>query len=177
MAFHAKSSIRTLVPHPPLTVLGVYGSLLKIAQAKGQGAARQKQSIVEKLLIAAKGEETRYIVRTLSQNLRVGAVRTSILTALARAMSMTYPVNLSASPTSPFCVAPELLARLKPVNAKQAKKLEDEDRILYGERLSNAEGLIKKVYVQHPNYDHIVEALLEAGLDGLSERVPLSIGT
>ena len=175
VAFNAKSSVRTLIPHPPLTVQGVYGSLLKIANAKGQGAARQKQSIVERLLLCAKGEETRYIVRTLSLNLRVGAVRTSILTALARALAMTHPPNLSPPPTSPYYVGSELLLRLKPL-AKEAKKSQDDDRALYCNILLRAESLVKKVYVQHPNYDHIVKVLLEVGLDGLTDYLPLTIG-
>ena len=158
-----------------MTVQGVHGSLLKIACAKGQGAAKQKQSIVEKLLISAKGEEARYVVRMLSQNLRVGAVRTSILTALARALAMTSPPNLSVPSTSPYCVSPELLMRLEPL-PKESKKLPDEDRVLFTEQLSRAESLVKKVYVQHPNYDHIVDAILEVGLDGLAARLPLTVG-
>lgn len=75
VAFAAKSSVRTLIPHPALTVVGVYETLLKISRAQGQGAARIKQSLVEKLLLSAKGEEPRYLVRTLCQHLRVGAVR------------------------------------------------------------------------------------------------------
>ncbi|KAF8490293.1 ATP-dependent DNA ligase [Gautieria morchelliformis] len=86
VAFAAKSSVRTLIPHSALTVLGVYGTMLKISRAQGQGAAKIKQSLVEKLLLSAKGEESRYLVRTLCQNLRVGAVRKTIISALARAM-------------------------------------------------------------------------------------------
>ena len=75
VAFAAKSSVRTLIPHPALTVLGVYDTLLRISRAQGQGAAKLKQSLVEKLLLSARGEESRYLVRTLCQHLRVGAVR------------------------------------------------------------------------------------------------------
>lgn len=75
VAFTAKSSVRTLFPHAALTVQGVYDTLLQISRAQGQGAAKVKLSLVEKLLLSAKGEEPRYLVRTLCQNLRVGAVR------------------------------------------------------------------------------------------------------
>src|SRR6266545_1747853 len=91
VAFAAKSNLRTLIPHPPLTIPFVYDSLIKVAGCRGQGATKEKQKIVEKLLLAASGEEVRYITRTLCQNLRVGAVRTSILTALARAIALTPP--------------------------------------------------------------------------------------
>src|SRR6266550_4561702 len=84
VAFEAKTNVRTLIPHPPLLVSFVYETLLKIANCKGQGAAKQKERLLERLLVDENGEEDRYLTRTLYQNLRVGAVRTSILTALAR---------------------------------------------------------------------------------------------
>ncbi|TBU49499.1 hypothetical protein BD309DRAFT_947430 [Dichomitus squalens] len=175
VAFEAKSNVRTLIPHPPLLITGVYSSLLKIAHAKGPGAAKTKQAIVEKLLVSARGEETRYLVRTLGQNLRVGAVRTS-LAALARAIVLTPPVELSA-PTpddSPFRISAELLEEVKPLLAK--KKVADEARDALNDVYLRAESLIKRVYVQHPNYDHIVKALLEVGLDGLAAQLPLTVG-
>jgi DNA ligase 1 len=39
-----------------------------------------------------------------------------------------------------------------------------------------AEKLLMRVYVQHPNYEDIVTALLTSGLDHLAERVPLTVG-
>ncbi|KAI0051832.1 DNA ligase [Auriscalpium vulgare] len=178
VAFEAKSNVRTLIPHPPLLICGVYGSLLKIANSRGQGAVKQKQSIVHKLLVAAKGEESRFLVRTLSQHIRVGAVRTSILTALARALVLTPPLNLPTPATvdSPYLVSAELLAKVEPLPTKPSKKIVDDARLQVVDRFSAAEALIKKVFVQHPNYDHIVAALLEAGIDGLAERVPLAVG-
>ncbi|KAI0374018.1 ATP-dependent DNA ligase [Pilatotrama ljubarskyi] len=175
VAFEAKSNVRTLIPHPPLLIAGVYAALMKIAGAKGSGAAKTKQAVVEKLLVAAKGEETRFLVRTLCQNLRVGAVRTS-LAALARAMVLTPPSAVSAAITqdSPFYIDPKTLAAVRPPTSK--KKAPDEARDALDAIYVRAEGLIKRVYVQHPNYDHIVEALLQGGLEGLAERLPLTIG-
>ena len=175
VAFEAKSNVRTLIPHPPLLIIGVYDSLLRIAHAKGSGAAKTKQAIVEKLLVAARGEETRFLVRTLGQNLRVGAVRTA-LAALARAMVLTPPPNVTAPipSDSPFRVSAETLAGVKPLTAK--KKVADEARDELNEVYTVAESLLKRVYVQHPNYDHIVKALLEVGLDGLAQQLPLTVG-
>ncbi|KAI0706815.1 hypothetical protein C8T65DRAFT_651542 [Cerioporus squamosus] len=175
VAFEAKSNVRTLIPHPLLLITGVYDSLLKIAHAKGSGAAKTKQAIVEKLLVAARGEETRFLVRTLGQNLRVGAVRT-VLAALARAMVLTPPPMVTApiANDSPFRVSAETLAGVKPLNPK--KKVADGARDALNEVYLVAESLLKRVYVQHPNYDHIVKALLEVGLDGLAEQLPLTVG-
>ncbi|QRW27554.1 ATP-dependent DNA ligase [Rhizoctonia solani] len=72
VAFEAKSSVRTLHPAPPLQLASVHANLLKISALKGQTSAKQKQSIVEKLLVAARGEEVRYLVRMLSLNLSRG---------------------------------------------------------------------------------------------------------
>lgn len=115
VAFAAKTSVRTLIPHPPLMVKGVYSSLITIANSKGQGAAKAKQSIVEKLLLSAQGEEVRYLVRTLSMHLRVGAVRTTILTGLARASVLTWPPEPCPPPKddSLYFASPKLLSQVE----------------------------------------------------------------
>ncbi|PPQ99454.1 hypothetical protein CVT24_005261 [Panaeolus cyanescens] len=174
VAFAAKSNIRTLIPHAPLTVTHVYESLLKITQSKGQGAAKEKQKIIERLLLAANGEEVRYLTRILCQNLRVGAVRTSILTALARAVALTsslVPKNLSKSHL--HIPEAQLLAIRASKEKTKSKNSEDEDiKTVF----KQAESVIKQVYVRHPSYDQIVPALLEEGLYDLNVRVPLTVG-
>jgi DNA ligase-1 len=178
VAFLAKCSVRTLFPHPPLSIQGVYNSLLKITHIKGKGAVTQKQAMVEKLLVAAKGEEIRYLVRTLSQHIRVGAVRTTILTAFARALVLTPPAT-STNPISSgfsYTASPELVARVSRPFQSSPEKGEDSPKALLLEKFAVAEASLKKVYVRHPNYDHIVSAILQVGLDGLAERVLLTVG-
>jgi DNA ligase 1 len=68
VCFEAKMAVRTLVAPAPLTVNGVYSALRNIARAKGQGSAETKRRLVERLLVSAKGEEVRYIGRTLVQH-------------------------------------------------------------------------------------------------------------
>ncbi|TFK44414.1 ATP-dependent DNA ligase [Crucibulum laeve] len=171
VAFTAKSNLRMLFPHPKLQVPFVYQSLLKIAHIKGQGAVKEKEKIMEKLLVAANGEEIRYLTRTLSKNLRVGAVRTSILVALARAMVLAG-ASLRYSGSEHYA-SKELLIRIK---SAAGKKSVDAFRKELDATFQRAEALIKGVYVKHPNYDHIVGALLDHGLDGLPGHVPLSVG-
>ncbi|KAK9361899.1 hypothetical protein V1504DRAFT_450622 [Lipomyces starkeyi] len=89
VAFEAKVSVRTLVDPPRLSIKGVYETLLQIAVAKGSKSQELKQKLVEKLLIRGRGEEVRYLTRTFVQHLRIGAVRTTMLTALARAFTFT----------------------------------------------------------------------------------------
>jgi DNA ligase 1 len=177
VAFLAKCSVRTLVPHAPLSVQGVYDMLLKIADIKGKGAVSRKQAMVEKLLVAARGEETRYLVRTLSQHIRVGAVRTTILTALARALVLTSPATvINSTPSgSLYTASAELVAQVYRASETSPKK-EECPKTLLLEKFATAEALMKKVFVQHPNYDHIISAIQEVGFDGLAERVTLTVG-
>ncbi|KAH9061282.1 DNA ligase [Lactarius vividus] len=177
VAFLAKCSVRTLVPHAPLTIQGIHDALLDIAHVKGKGAVSRKQGMVEKLLVAAKGEEIRYLVRTLSQHIRVGATRTSVLTALARALVLTPPATTSNSQLdSSYTAHTELVAQVRRAIETSSKKGEDKFKAHLLEKFTAAEALLKKVFVQHPNYNDIVAAILEMGLDGLAERVPLTVG-
>lgn len=173
VAFAAKSNLRTLIPHPPLTITYVYESLLKIAGCKGQGAAKEKQKIVEKLLLAASGEEVRYLTRTLCQNLRVGAVRTSILTALARAMVLSPPERVVNQIID--CDDQSIQNNTTPTIEKGKRRDVKQDNSAAAV-FKQAESLIKQVYAKHPNFDRIIPALLETGLNSLAERVPLTVG-
>ncbi|KAL1752714.1 ATP-dependent DNA ligase [Schizophyllum commune] len=178
VAFAAKSKVRTLIPHPPLLVPGVYRSLLSIAHCKGQGAVKEKQKIVERLLIASKGEETRFLARTLTQNLRVGAVRTTLLIALSRAFVLSprpgdRPSELHASQK----LLDSVRALGAPPKSPQKKKLADDDaRERIKALFTQAESLVKQVYVRHPCYEDIIEALVTEGLDGLDQHVSLAVG-
>lgn len=79
VAFEAKKrQSMTLKKPKPLTIKGVFESLVKIANTKGHGSVENKQRIVDRLIQDARGaEESRYVVRTLVQHLRIGAVRTT----------------------------------------------------------------------------------------------------
>ncbi len=70
VAFEAKKRQSfTLRKAKPLSIKGVYDSLVKIANSKGNGSVEAKQRIVERLVQDARGaEESRYIVRTLVQH-------------------------------------------------------------------------------------------------------------
>ncbi|KAI9041228.1 putative DNA ligase I [Aspergillus affinis] len=163
VAFEAKKKQSfTLIKPKPLKIKGAYQSLVKIAASKGSGSQETKQRIVEKLLQDARGaEESRYIVRTLVQNLRIGAVKTTMLIALARAFLYSKPDGADFSIPSQ-----QELARLK-----------KED---LAETYSSAEEIVKASYARHPNYNDLVPCLLEIGVTeelllrcGLQLHVPL----
>lgn len=170
VAFVAKSNVRTLMPHAVLTVSGVYRTLLQIAECKGQGASKSRQRLVEKLLVSAQGEETRFLVRILSQNLRVGAVRTSILTAIARASVLAPPTHLSCSSSSDmdWYASSSLI--------QDARNDRDGARGGLNDRFKKADSLLRRIFAIHPDYEHVISALMTVGFSGLSESVPLTVG-
>jgi DNA ligase 1 len=163
VAFEAKKRQSFTLKKPkPLTIKGVYQSLVKIARSKGTGSQETKQRIIETLLRGTRNaEESRYIVRTLVQHLRIGAVKTTMLIALARAFLFSRP------PKAEFAIkGMECLAKLK----------KDELAELY----LRSEEIVKASYARHPNYDDLVPCLLEIGVTeellvrcGLTLHIPL----
>ena len=163
VAFEAKKRQSLTLRKPkPLTIKGVFDSLLKIANAKGQGSQEVKQRIVERLVQDARGpEESRYIVRTLVQHLRIGAVKTTMLIALSRAFLLSRP------PGSDF-------------NIKAQSDLAKLSKQELAEVYSHGEELVKASFARRPNYNDLVPTLLEIGISdelllrcGLAMHIPL----
>ena len=163
VAFEAKKRQSLTLRKPkPLTIKGVFDSLFKIANAKGHGCQEVKQRIVERLIQDARGpEESRYIVRTLVQHLRIGAVKTTMLIALSRAFLLSRP------PGADFDTKPQL----------ELAKLSKQD---LAEVYSRGEELVKASFARRPNYNDLVPTLLEIGISdelllrcGLALHIPL----
>ncbi|KAL2174916.1 putative DNA ligase I [Thermothelomyces heterothallicus CBS 202.75] len=163
VAFEAKKKQSFTLRKPkPLTIKGVFQSLVKIAKAQGQGSGDVKQRIVDRLLQDARGgEESRYIVRTLCQHLRIGAVKTTMLIALSRAFLLSKP------PGAEFATKdPKALAKLKKEEL--------------AEIWARSEELVKASHARHPDYNDLIPVLLEIGISeellvrcGLTLHIPL----
>jgi DNA ligase-1 len=69
--------------HQPLTVEKVYETFDKMAQTSGSGAVDLKVALLAGLLSAASPKEARYIIRTVTGNLRLGIADMTVLDALA----------------------------------------------------------------------------------------------
>ncbi|KAI1817027.1 ATP-dependent DNA ligase [Poronia punctata] len=153
VAFEAKKKQSfTLRAPKPLTIKGVYNSLVKIASAQGQGSAEVKQRLVDRLLQDARGgEESRYVVRTLCQHLRIGAVKTTLLIALSRAF-------LLSRPPGDYKQEPD----------DRPMRSTDELRALKKEDLAavwaRAEEIVKACFARRPNYNDLIPAMLEIGV-------------
>lgn len=175
VAFEAKKKQSFTLRKPkPLTIKGVYQSLVKIASTQGTGSGEIKQRIVDRLLQDARGaEESRYIVRTLCQHvgilpfhfrtktnemqLRIGAVKTTMLIALSRAFLLSKP------PGAEF----PLKSRTELANLKKES---------VAEVWSKAEEIVKACFAKRPNYNDLIPVLLEIGVcDELLVRCGLAL--
>ena len=191
VAFAAKSNVRTLRPTPPILVTDLYQSLKKIAGMKGSGQTNSKAALVQKFLVAAKGEETRFLMRTFVSHLRIGAVRLTVTAALARAFCLTRSngreldelnamnngsSNSEETVPDSFWIPVEHRQGVTAVARTVKEGKDDPSRLKLVKILAKAESLVRQVFVRHPNYEHIVPALLESGLENLVQTVPLTIG-
>lgn len=159
VAFEAKKKQSFTLRKPkPLAIKGVFQSLVKLAKTQGQGSGDIKQRIVDKLLQDARGgEESRFIVRTLCQHLRIGAVKTTMLIALSRAFLLSKPPS-AEYPTR---------------DSKSLAKLKKED---LAEIWARGEEIVKACFARRPNYNDLVPALLEIGIsDELLVRCDLTL--
>ncbi|KAI1129811.1 ATP-dependent DNA ligase [Nemania abortiva] len=172
VAFEAKKKQSfTLRAPKPLTIKGVYNSLVKIASAQGQGSAEVKQRLVDRLLQDARGgEESRYVVRTLCQHLRIGAVKTTLLIALSRAFLLSRPPATSSAQDRDAYEYP-----LRSV--EELRRLKKEE---LAEVWGRGEEIVKACFARRPNYNDLIPVMLEVGVCpellvrcGLGLHVPL----
>ncbi|MCO5599554.1 hypothetical protein L7F22_053660 [Adiantum nelumboides] len=69
-----------------LSIQQVYLTLLQISKETGSGSSSRKKGLILSLLRACREKEIKYLVRTLVQNMRIGAMMRSVLPALAQAI-------------------------------------------------------------------------------------------
>ncbi|KAK3177670.1 hypothetical protein K4F52_009575 [Lecanicillium sp. MT-2017a] len=159
VAFEAKKKQSFTLRKPkPLSIKGVYQSLVKVATTQGQGSTEVKQRIVDRLLQDARGgEESRFIVRTLCQHLRIGAVKTTMLIALSRAFLLSKPPS----------------AEYETRAISDLSKLKKEE---LAEVWARAEEIVKACFARRPNYNDLIPVLLEIGVcDELLVRCGLAL--
>ncbi|KAJ3082734.1 hypothetical protein HK102_001489 [Quaeritorhiza haematococci] len=157
VCFAARIKMGTLMRPKPLSVKGVYETLRKIASLKGQGVVDQKTGLVKKMMVACQGEEVRYLARTLVSNLRIGAVRTTILAALSHACVMEIESARDQTEGTDSKGKGKLGGGMNKETLKARFKV--------------AEGILKTAFAQTPNYDILVPQLLdpEIGLGRIAE--------
>ncbi|KAN0133276.1 hypothetical protein V8E53_009000 [Lactarius tabidus] len=148
VAMNSKNMQKTLFKPKALTVPFVFSSLKEIALSSGHSSQGKKVSIVTKLLAACKGEEAKYIVRSLEGKLRIGNAERTVLVALAHAAVLAE-------------------------RERSGKKWSTEK---LASRLEEGANIVKAVYSELPNYDVVVPALLTVGVGKLREECKLTPG-
>lgn len=192
VAYEAKKDVRPMVAPTPLTVGKVFKSLHDIAALthSGTGSTSAKLGIVTKLIVASRGEETRWLVRTFHSHLRTGAVKKTLSSALARCFSLCdsdedeAAVEAPTFSTQSSAAAAYLVTRSERsggilANPTKPKERQDPRRLAIMAKFARSERLVREVLSRHPNFTSVIEALTTSpggGLAHLSQLVPLRIG-
>ncbi|KAF4655613.1 tRNA ligase [Perkinsus olseni] len=129
---------------PPLTLSKLYKELLVMSQARGKDSQKLRKDIITKCLVAAKGEEAKYIVRTLQGRLRVGILSATILQALAYAFVLTEPAKGKEKECIP--------------DIRKEKPAPSADKIAL--KMIELEAATKQAFCEVPSYDKLVDCLL-----------------
>ncbi|XP_049879856.1 DNA ligase 1 isoform X2 [Pectinophora gossypiella] len=155
VAEQARATQRTMFTPPPLKARKVFAALKEVAHMTGQASVNKKIAKIQSLYIACRNVEARYLIRSLEGKLRIGLAEQSVLQALAVATTLTPP--------GPNGV--ETLDASKGLSAEQLKAKIDEQALI-----------IKTTYCECPNYELLVPALLQHGVQQLQQHCRLTPG-
>ncbi|BHF76020.1 tRNA ligase [Sparganum proliferum] len=161
-----RSRQQTMFKPKPLTVLQVFEKLKEIASMSGHSAQTKKIKLIQSLLVACRECEAKYLIRSLQGKLRIGLAEQSVLTALGQAAA-----------TSPFHSIRSVLssaAGALPSDLLDASKTCSPDS--WKARLDTVVERVKQAYCQCPNYERVVDSLLEDGPDTVHLRCCITPG-
>ena len=147
----------------PLMCRGVFDMYRIMADTSapgmsGKGSQDVRASKIKSLLVACQGAEAKYIVRGLQGNLRIHMAEKGVISALARAVTLTPP-SLNGTLPPPI------------IDIRKTTKKEEVQRLL--ER--NIE-LVNQAYIELPNHRKVIECILKYGVEELPNKVFLEPG-
>ncbi|VDK40785.1 unnamed protein product [Taenia asiatica] len=156
-----RSRQQTMFKPKPLTLQQVFERLKEIALMVGNTSQTKKVKLIQSLLVACRECEAKYLIRSLQGKLRIGLAEQSVLAALGQAVALT-----------PFHSVQALLADGQPLtpsvlNTSWKARGGAEAWKAYCEVVV---GHVKQAYAQCPNYEKIVQSLLEDGPDDVHRR-------
>jgi DNA ligase-1 len=122
----------------PLTIERVYDSLWKIATTHGNNSVALKEDELIKLMQQADSEEIKYLVRIVQKSLKIGASELTMISALARAASLTPP-NQSFPPQVVKAEVSSLSEAFEECLSKAINECPDYDKVI-GELLKYSPG-------------------------------------
>ncbi|KAI6654816.1 DNA ligase 1 isoform X2 [Oopsacas minuta] len=148
VAESSRCTQRMMFKPSALTVEAVFSKLQEIARFTGCSSQQKKVEKISALLVACRDTETRYLIRGLSGKLRIRLQEQTVLTSLAHA------VCLHEMERSGKCAKGEELK----------------------EKMDTAVQTLKSVYCELPDYERVIPALLEQGLEALPKFCCLTPG-
>ena len=157
LALNARKKQVTLFTQSPLTVRGVFATMREMGGMSGKNVATKKEGMITKLMVASKGEEAKFLIRSLQGKLRIGLQGKSLISALARALVLTPP---ALTPTAE--VVPDTRKTLS------EKKFEA--------ALEQGLATLKQAYIEVPNLDLLITNILQYGLAELPSHCTLTPG-
>ena len=152
----------TLVKPKPLAATAVLAALRNIAAASGKGSAARRRDAMLSVLRRASPEETKYFVRTLVRNMRVGANRIAILAALAEAAEARFRTRVSGDGAYINTASDD----------DHAKKMRR-----FPEGGKDVAAAAQRAYALCPDLDLLVPSLIAEGVAGAAREGRLRPGT
>ncbi|KAJ3120300.1 tRNA ligase [Nowakowskiella sp. JEL0407] len=131
-----------------LTVSTVFKSLNDVANFEGAKSQDKKKGVIQKLLLSAKGNEVKFLVRMIAGTLRIGLAEKSIISALSHAF-VHWECEIEGKSLS-------------------ATKLAEE--------YTSADTIIRKVFSEVPSFDIVLPALKKHGLKKITEKCRMRPG-
>jgi len=153
IAENSKGMQKMMFQPKPLKLSHVYKKLQEVADISGGGNQQKKVSIISGCLVACKGPEARFLIRSCTGKLRVGVSESTVLAAIARAFHIIeygkYDkekcVKSDDAIKTAFCELPNFEILLKTVQEHGLKNLD--------EHISLHPGVPLKPMLAHPTKD------------------------
>lgn len=161
VALQSRLSQKMLMMPPKLSIEKVFAEMKAIAHASGKDSQKSKKEKIQKLLVASRGEEAKFIVRMLQAKLRIGIQIPTLLQALAYAFTLTQP-GPAAGPAN---VTDRRLGqgKLSPVELES--------------QMVAMEAAVRQAFSEMPNFDNLIKALMEGrNSQSLLEVCRISLG-
>eukprot|EP00958_Prasinococcus_capsulatus_P016898 scaffold1894_cov368-Prasinococcus_capsulatus_cf.AAC.5 len=112
LAQGSRSKQRTLFQPKPLTVPHVLKTFLTIASTEGNKSVERKRGLINKLLVASKGSEPKFLMRSLQgKSLRLGLQEKTVIPALAQAFLLERGGKISSNMMAEKCEEAEKLLK------------------------------------------------------------------
>jgi DNA ligase-1 len=143
----------------------------EIAHISGSSSQKLKVDKIKRLLVAVQDStETKFIIRGLQGKLRIGLAQSTVLVALAHALTMTIPATVQVAEENDDGDDEEESIENAIVSALLDTSLPVE------KTLEAAANMIRKVYSEVPSFDALLDAALKVPLIHLNTKCQFQPG-